>query len=438
MKLHYRIIGRLSVALIVILTVWAGLFYFALMDEVNDEVDDSLEDYSEVIITRKLAGERLPSHNNGSNNQYYLQEVSEVYADAHPHIVYTDSMVFIKEKNETEPARILSTIFEDDDDRYFLLTVSTPSIEKHDLILAIWYWIMFLYGALLLTILGINVWIYRQSMKPLYILLHWLDGYVLGKENRPLTNPTNITEFQKLNSALRRSTEANERIYEQQKQFIGNASHEMQTPLAICRGRLEMLMEDESLTETQLEELAKVYETLDHITKLNKSLWLISKIENGQYPESSDIDLTAPFIMSKAVIPGMIKKGHGKIINICSMMSELGRETVSAYAAAKGGLKMLTRNIASEYGEYNIQCNGIGPGYIATPQTAPLRERQADGSRHPFDSFIVAKTPAARWGTPEDLMGSVVFLASDASNFVNGQVLYVDGGILAYIGKQPK
>ena len=151
-----------------------------------------------------------------------------------------------------------------------------------------------------------------------------------------------------------------------------------------------------------------------------------------------DVDLNAPFIVSKAVIPGMIKKGHGKIINICSMMSELGRETVSAYAAAKGGLKMLTRNIASEYGEFNIQCNGIGPGYIATPQTAPLRELQADGSRHPFDQFIIAKTPAARWGDTEDLKGPAVFLASDASNFVNGHVLYVDGGILAYIGKQPQ
>ncbi|WP_263390666.1 gluconate 5-dehydrogenase [Bifidobacterium vespertilionis] len=151
-----------------------------------------------------------------------------------------------------------------------------------------------------------------------------------------------------------------------------------------------------------------------------------------------DVDLNGPFIVSKAVLPGMIKKGHGKIINICSMMSELGRETVSAYAAAKGGLKMLTRNICSEYGEANIQCNAIGPGYIATPQTAPLRERQPDGSRHPFDAFIVAKTPAARWGTPEDLQGPAVFLASDASDFVNGLVLYVDGGILAYIGKQPQ
>lgn len=146
-----------------------------------------------------------------------------------------------------------------------------------------------------------------------------------------------------------------------------------------------------------------------------------------------DIDLTGPFIVSKAVIPSMIKKGHGKIINIASMMSELGRETVSAYAAAKGGLKMLTKNIASEYGKYNIQCNAVGPGYIETPQTAPLR---TEG--HPFNKFIISKTPAERWGLPEDLMGPAVFLASDASNFVNGHTLYVDGGILAYIGKQPE
>ena len=161
------------------------------------------------------------------------------------------------------------------------------------------------------------------------------------------------------------------------------------------------------------------------------------EMTKAQWDMVINVDLTGPFLCSKAVLPGMIAKGSGKIINACSMMSELGRETVSAYAAAKGGLKMLTRNICSEYGEYNIQCNGIGPGYIATSQTAPLRERQPDGSRHPFDQFIVSKTPAARWGETEDLMGPAVFLASDASNFVNGHILYVDGGILAYIGKQP-
>ncbi|MCD7711309.1 MAG: gluconate 5-dehydrogenase [Firmicutes bacterium] len=186
-----------------------------------------------------------------------------------------------------------------------------------------------------------------------------------------------------------------------------------------------------------------VAEKLGEIDILVNNAGIIKRIpmhemSADEFREVVDIDLVGPFIMSKAVLPSMMRRGGGKIINICSMMSEFGRETVSAYASAKGGLKMLTRNIASEYGEYNIQCNGIGPGYIATPQTAPLRERQPNGERHPFDSFIVSKTPAGRWGTPDDLMGAAIFLASPASDFVNGQILYVDGGISAYIGKQPK
>ena len=188
--------------------------------------------------------------------------------------------------------------------------------------------------------------------------------------------------------------------------------------------------------------VAKIAEEVGVIDILVNHAGIIKRIpmlemSAADFRQVVDVDLNAPFICAKAVLPGMIKKGHGKIINICSMMSELGRETVAGYAAAKGGLKMLTKNICSEFGEANIQCNGIGPGYIETPQTAPLRERQPDGSRHPFDQFIISKTPAARWGKPEDLSGPAVFLASDASNFVNGHILYVDGGILAYIGKQP-
>ena len=196
--------------------------------------------------------------------------------------------------------------------------------------------------------------------------------------------------------------------------------------------------------ETAVNELvAKIEKDVGTIDILVNNAGIIKRIPMTemtaeQFRQVIDVDLNAPFIVSKAVIPAMIKKGHGKIINICSMMSELGRETVSAYAAAKGGLKMLTRNICSEYGEFNIQCNGIGPGYIETPQTAPLREKQPDGSLHPFDSFIRAKTPAGRWLKPEELGGPAVFLASEASNAVNGHILYVDGGILAYIGKQPK
>ena len=188
--------------------------------------------------------------------------------------------------------------------------------------------------------------------------------------------------------------------------------------------------------------VAKIWEEHGIIDILVNNAGIIKRIPMldmslADFEKVVDVDLVAPFICAKAVLPGMLEKGHGKIINVCSMMSELGRETVAGYAAAKGGLKMLTRNICSEFGGANIQCNGIGPGYIATQQTAPLRERQADGSRHPFDQFIIGKTPAGRWGEAEDLAGPTVFLASDASNFVNGHILYVDGGILAYIGKQP-
>jgi gluconate 5-dehydrogenase len=196
---------------------------------------------------------------------------------------------------------------------------------------------------------------------------------------------------------------------------------------------------DETAVQAMVEQIEREVGVIDILVNNAGIIKRIPMLEMSvsDFRQVVDIDLNGPFIMSKAVLPSMIKKGHGKIINICSMMSELGRETVSAYAAAKGGLKMLTKNICSEFGEANIQCNGIGPGYIATPQTAALRERQADGNRHPFDQFIVSKTPAGRWGTAEDLQGPAVFLASDASNFVNGHILYVDGGILAYIGKQP-
>ncbi len=197
---------------------------------------------------------------------------------------------------------------------------------------------------------------------------------------------------------------------------------------------------DENAVRDMIADIEKTVGTIDILVNNAGIIKRIpmEEMDVADFRRVVDVDLVAPFIVAKAVIPGMIRKGHGKIINICSMMSELGRETVSAYAAAKGGLKMLTRNICSEFGANNIQCNGIGPGYIATEQTAPLREIQPNGSRHPFDQFIISKTPAGRWGTPEDLMGPAVFLASDASDFVNGQILYVDGGILAYIGKQPK
>ena len=291
MKLFHLVLWRISLALIVVLTVWAGFFYMAVVEEVNDEVDDTLEDYSEGLIIRALSGEDMPTASNGSNNQYYLYEVSESYAASHPQITYRDEMVFITEKSETEPARVLITIFRTEDERYMELIVYTPTIEKLDLLRAILGWIIFLYVLLLLIILSINIWVFRKNMKPLYVLLKWLDTSQLGKKNEPLENTTKITEFRKLNAATMAFAERGEKLFEQQKTFIGNASHEMQTPLAICRNRLEMLMEDETLTEHQLNELIKTHQTLENLTRMNRSLLLLCKIENGQFVDTRSVCL---------------------------------------------------------------------------------------------------------------------------------------------------
>ena len=291
MKLIYRIVIRLSVVLSIIFLLWGTLFYVAMIDEINDETDDSLEDYSEQLVMRFLAGETLPSKNSNSNNQYYLNEVSAEYAQEKPNISYRDSMVYLPYKGETEPARILTTIYRDSDDNYYELVVFTPTIEKKDLKEAILFWIIFLYVGLLFVIILINIWIYQQSNKPLYKLLSWLDNYKVGRKNIPLQNETDITEFKKLNEAAIRNMKRAEEVFEAQKEFIGNASHEIQTPLAVCRNRLENLMDDDTLTEHQLKELSKTHQTLEYITKLNKLLLLLSKIDNRQFTDEHDIEL---------------------------------------------------------------------------------------------------------------------------------------------------
>lgn len=285
MKLFHLVMWRMSAILVVILTCWAVLFYLAVMEEVNDEVDDSLSDYAESLILRSLSGEEMPATNNGSNNQYFLYEVSAQYAASYPKISYRDEMIYITAKGETEPARILMTIFQKEDGGYMELVVYTPTIEKYDLQRAILGWIVFLYVLLLLMILAVNAWVFYRNMRPLYTLLKWLENYRLGTKQEPLDESLRIVEFRKLNEAANLFSERSEQLYEQQKLFIGNASHEMQTPLAICRNRLEMLMEDDTLTEKQLSELMKTHRTLENLTRLNKSLLLLCKIDNRQFTD---------------------------------------------------------------------------------------------------------------------------------------------------------
>ena len=291
MKLFYRVLIHLLAGIFVVLSAWAFVFYWGMIEEVNDEVDDSLEDYSELIIMRSLAGKDLPSNDNGSNNQYFLREVDAAYALSKESICYRDSMVYIDEKNESEPARILTTLFKDKDERFYELSVYTPSIEKRDLKESIFYLLIGLFVILFVIILLINIWVFHRSMKPFYQLLEWLEHYRLGKNNEKLSIETHTTEFRKLNEAVNRYVAHSEEVFEKQKQFIGNASHELQTPLAICQNRLEMLMEDETLGEQQMGEIVKTYQTLEYASRLNKSLLLLSKIDNHQFSEEKEVCL---------------------------------------------------------------------------------------------------------------------------------------------------
>ena len=293
MKLIYRILLRLSLALLAVLSVWTVFFYYTMIDEINDEVDDALEDYSETIIIRSLAGKELPSKNDGSNNSYSIRPITREEARQYPAIEYYDADIYIKEKEETEPARVLRTIFADKDDNYFLLEVSTPSFEKEDLREAVANWILFLYIVLLVTLLTVCIWVFYRSLRPLYALLNWLDSYLPGKQHGPVPNDTRIPEFRRLNEAAAQAVERSEQLFKQQKQFIGNASHELQTPLAVCNNRIEWLLDNTELTEEQMEEQFKTKHTLNYIVRLNKSLLFLSRIDNGQFTDSRPVEINS-------------------------------------------------------------------------------------------------------------------------------------------------
>lgn len=293
MKLIYRISLRLSLVLLPLIALWAVVFYFTMVDEINDEVDDALEDYSELIVIRMLSGELLPRMNEGSNNSYTIAPVDENYAAAHPGIDYYDTEVYIPEKEETEPARFLVTIFQDGNGQFYELKVATPTFEKDELLETILWWVVWLYLLLLITVVGTTMWIFHNSMRPLYALLHWLDGYVPGHKTVPVPNNTSITEFRRLNTAAQQAVDRSEELLEQQKQFIGNASHELQTPLAVLGGRMEYMLDHAGLDEQTMGEVIQMQRTLGHIVRLNKTLLLLAKIDNGQFPENTDVDISA-------------------------------------------------------------------------------------------------------------------------------------------------
>lgn len=290
MRLIYRITIRLSVVLLPILAIWAVVFYYSMVNEINDETDDSLEDYAEMLVRRTLTNGELPEENNGSNNTYSIEMLPHGYNKEH-YMTFEDRQVYIPEKRETEPARTLTMTFSDGNDHVYLLTVSTPTFEREDLLLSIFWHIVALYVILTLSILAVTALIFNYSMRPLYRLLGWLDNYHLGNGTGDLPMCTNIHEFKKLTESARSTIDRAEKYFDRQKQFIGNASHELQTPLAVLGTRIEWMIDNTTLTEEQFAELTKMRQSLHRLSRLNRTLLLISKIENAQFNDRKDIDL---------------------------------------------------------------------------------------------------------------------------------------------------
>ena len=400
MKLIYRVISRISIALLVLFSVWALLFYYIIIAEINDEADDSLEDYSEYLIMRALAGEELPSADNGTNNSYYIEEVTAEYASRVPRVEYLDQEVFIHSKKETEPARVLRTVFRDGEGHYHELTVLIPTFEKEDLRETILFWIVVLYVILLLAIIAVNGWILYRSFRPLYILLDWLDSLTLGGEIPPLHNDTNVTEFRRLNEAMLRNARRNNEMYEEQQAFIDNASHEMQTPIAVCRNRLEILVDDPALSEAQLGEVLKVARTLDHLSRLNRTLLLLTRIENRQVRESAPIGVNA-LIRSLVGDYSEVHSTRGIEVRI---VEEGGLEIVMNEELASVLFGNLLKNAyihSPENGRIEIV---ISPQRISISNTA--EEGPLDGQRI-FRRFHQGSKKAGALGLGLSLAGSI-------------------------------
>ena len=289
MKLIHHTLRKLSVVMIVILTVWAGCFYFGILEEVWDETDDSLENFKTLIIRQFMTD--TTSVNFGDKDlmsQYRIREIVEEEAVRYRERYY-DSTRFYETELEFDPVRVLETAFLGPNGRYYELRVMMSTVEQDDMIRAILLWIVGLYGVLLLCLVVVSRFVFRKCWRPFYRLMDWLQRYRLGGENPTLDNPTRVSEFQRLNTAIAGMTRRSEEMYAQQKQFIENASHELQTPLAVCQNKLELLAEQTECSEEQLREIGQIHDTVRRAIQLNKSLLLLSRIENGQFHERQDI-----------------------------------------------------------------------------------------------------------------------------------------------------
>ena len=289
MKLIHYTFRKLMFPLSIILTAWACCFYFIIMHEIDDETNDSLENYKEIILKTVLADTTLLHDHVDIMTKYYIRQVSEEEAELDKDEFF-DSTTYIEIEMEHEPVRVLRTWFMTADQKYYELTIETSTLEKEDMAEAIFWSIFILYISLLCCILLVSHFVFKSSLLPLYTLVNWLKEYRLGKQHSPLVNETKVEEFNILNKVILTAVQRSSEMYNQQKQFVENASHELQTPLAICMNKLELLSENPDCTEEQLSEIAGINHTLRGIIKMNKSLLLLSRIDNKQFPDTTEVD----------------------------------------------------------------------------------------------------------------------------------------------------
>lgn len=290
MKLTTHAIRNLLLPLFLIFGAWAVVFYFILSDELIDEVDDQLEVYSEHIMRQWLSGEALPDSTDGSNNTYYIRQIDSKELNIGKRVEYEFKNVYIASRHEEEPARVIHTLFEHRDGTWWKLTVMTPVYERNEVISTILIATLILLVVMMIVIIRVFAWVFVRHTLPLYKVLDYLDSYAIGKPQL-LDNATDVTEFQQLNASVSACIRRIEEVYERERRFIGDVSHELQTPLAVCQNRIELMMNESQLTEQQMVELVKIRQTLSELIRMNKTLLFLSKIENNQYIEHTEVTL---------------------------------------------------------------------------------------------------------------------------------------------------
>ena len=291
MKFVYRITLSLAVPLVLTLGLWGWLSYRTMSDRIHRDTDMILKEYSDDIIARKLSGAELPERFNGAYNTYYIREVTPDYASSVPAVIYSDAEAFLKSQEDFASSRVRTQIFVDKDGQYFEISVSLPTFEQETLIEHVLWWTGVLFVVLLVTLLAIGVLVVDYNMRPLKAILKWIDDYVPGHARREVPSDTDVLEFRKLADSVREAVDRFEHEYEERRIFIGNASHELQTPLAVCINRLEMMLDRPDLSRELADELVRMHRSLQHLVRLNKTMLLLAKIENDRFPDRSEIDM---------------------------------------------------------------------------------------------------------------------------------------------------